>query len=118
MEFDELQTFINEENARLKKSGKVLCASITNAYDYMVVMVKRSMNLKKDVVAAAASFRIAETIEDCEFPTPDENLNIYYLGVIIGLGVFIILIFIFLCLLYSKINNLQAGQAPPGWGQK
>jgi hypothetical protein len=61
MEFEELQTFINEENARLKRSGKVLCATVTNAYDYMVVMVKRSMNLAKDVVAAAASFRIAET---------------------------------------------------------
>ena len=77
MEFDELQTFIDEENARLKKSGKVLCATITNSYDYMVVMVKRSMNLAKTVVAAAASFRVAEAKEDCEFPTPTENMDLF-----------------------------------------
>ena len=76
------------------------------------------MNLAKDVVAAAASFRIAETKEECEFPTPDEIINFYYLGPIIGLGVFIILILIFLYLLYSKIKNLQAGQVPPGWVQE
>ena len=114
MEFNELQSFIDEENARLKKMGKVLCATITNAYDYMVVLVKRSMNLQKDVVAAAASFRIAETKEECQFPTPDEDLNFYYLGPIIVLGILIVLNFILLHRLYSRINNLQAGQVPPG----
>ena len=64
MEFDELETFINEENARLKKLGKVFCATISNSYEYMGVMVKRSMNLAKTVVAAAASFRVAEAKED------------------------------------------------------
>ena len=116
MEFDELNTFIDEENARLKKSGKVLCATVTNSYDYMVVMVKRSMNLAKTVVAAAASFRIAEAKEDCEFPTPTENMDLFYFYSIIVLGIFTI--FICLCYLRSKINNFQAAQAPPGWGQQ
>ena len=114
MEFDELQTFIDEENARLKKSGKVLCATITNSYDYMVVMVKRSMNLAKTVVAAAASFRVVEAKEDCEFPTPTDNMDLFYFYSIIVLGVFTVLILIGFCYLCSKINNLQAGQAPPG----
>ena len=53
MEFNDLQTFIHKENARLKKSGKVLWATINNSYDYMVVMAKTSMNLAKTEVAAA-----------------------------------------------------------------
>ena len=114
MEFDELQTFLDEQNARLKKLGKVLCATITNSYDYMVVMVKRSMNLAKTVVAAAASFRVAEAKEDCEFPTPTEHMDLFYFYSIIVLGVFTVLILIGFCYLRSKINNLQAGQAPPG----
>ena len=118
MEFDELETFIEEENARLKKSGKVLCATISNSYDYMVVMVKRSMNLAKTVVAAAASFRVAEAKEDCEFPTLTDYMDLFYFYSIIVLCAFTVLILIGLCILRSKINNLRAGQAPPGWGQQ
>ena len=118
MEFDELETFIEEENARLKKSGKVLCATISNSYDYMVVMVKRSMNLAKTVVAAAASFRVAEAKEDCEFPTLTDNMDLFYFYSIIVLCAFTDLISIGLCILRSKMNNLTAGQAPPGWGQQ
>ena len=118
MEFDELETFIEEENARLKKSGKVLCATISNSYDYMVVMVKRSMNLAKTVVAAAASFRVAEAKEDCEFPTLTDNMDLFYFYSIIVLCAFTVFILIGLCILRSKMNNLMAGQAPPGWGQQ
>ena len=113
MEFDELQTFIDEENARLKKSGKVLCATVTNSYDYMVVMVKKSMNLAKTVVAAAASFRVAETKEDCEFPTLTENMDLFYFYSIIVLGAFTVVIFICLWKLRSICVNLQAAQKPP-----
>ena len=94
MEFDELETFIEEENARLKKLGKVLCATISNSYDYMVVMVKRSMNLAKTVVAAAASFRVAETKEDCEFPTLTDYMDLFYFYSIIVLCAFMVLILI------------------------
>ena len=118
MEFDELQQFINEQNARLKKSGKVLCATITNSYDYMVVMVKKSMNLAKTVVAAAASFRVAETKEDCEFPTLTENMDSFYFYSIIVLGAFTVVIFMCLCYLRSICINLQAAQKPPIWGQQ
>ena len=109
MEFDELETFIEEENARLKKSGKVLCATISNSYDYMVVMVKRSMNL-----AAAASFCVAEAKEDCEFPTLTDKMDLFYFYSIIVLCAFTVLISICLCILRSKMNNLRAGQTPPG----
>jgi hypothetical protein len=44
----------------------------------MVVMVKKSMYLAKTVVAAAASFRVPEAKEDCEFPTPTENMDLFY----------------------------------------
>ena len=113
MEFDELQQFIYEENARLKKSGKVLCTTITNSYDYMVVMVKKSMNLAKTVVAAAASFRVAETKEDCEFPTPTENMDLFYFYSIIVLGAFTVVIFFCLWYLRTICVNLQAAQKPP-----
>ena len=73
--------------------------------------------LAKTVVAAAASFRV-ETKEDCEFPTPTENMDLFYFYSIIVLGPFTVLILIDLCYLRSKMNNLMAGQAPPGWGQQ
>ena len=79
----------------------------------MVVTVKRSMNLAKTVMAAAASFRVAEAKEDCEFPTLTDNMDLFYFYSIIVLGVFTVLILIGFCYLCSKINNLQAGQAPP-----
>jgi hypothetical protein len=88
--------------------------TVTNSYNYMVVMLKRSMNLAKTVLASAASFCVAEAKEDCEFPTPTENMDLFYLASIIVLGIFTILILICLCYLRSKINNLQAAQAPPG----
>ena len=34
----------------------------------MVVVVKTSMNLNQDIISAHCSFKIAETIGDCEFP--------------------------------------------------
>ena len=113
MKFDELETFIDKENAKLKKSGK-LCTTISNSFDYMVIMVKRSMNLAKAVVAAAASFLVAEAKEDCEFPTLTDNMDLFYFYSIIVLCTFTVLILIGLCILHSKMNNLRAGQTPPG----
>ena len=81
-------------------------------------MVKRSMNLAKAVVAAAASFLVAEAKEDCEFPTLTDNMDLFYFYSIIVLCAFTVLILIGLCILRSKMNNLRAGQAPPGWGQQ
>ena len=71
-------------------------AAITNSYDYMVVMVKKSMYLAKTVVAAAASFRVAETKEDCEFPTPTENMDLFYFYSIIVVAPSL-LWFLFVC---------------------
>ena len=54
------------------------------------------MNLAKTVVAAAASFRVAETKEDCEFPTPTENMDLFYFYSIIVVAPSL-LWFLFVC---------------------
>jgi hypothetical protein len=72
------------------------------------------IQLAKTVVAAAASFRVAEAKEDCEFPTLTDKMDLFYFYSIIVLCPFTVLIFIGLCILRSKMNNLTAGQAPPG----
>ena len=71
------------------------------------------MNLAKTVVAVAASFHVAETKEDCEFPRPTENMDLFYFYSIIVLGAFTVLILICLCYLRSICVNLQAAQKPP-----
>ena len=63
--FEELESFITTQNEKLAKSNRFLCANIYNAYYLMVVLVKTSMNLNQNVMFAHASFKIAETIEDC-----------------------------------------------------
>ena len=55
-------------NVRQQSGCRFLCATIYNAYQYMVVVVKTSMNLNQDIISAHCSFKIAETIGDCEFP--------------------------------------------------
>ena len=52
------------------------------------------MNLAKAVVAAAASFRVAEAKEDCEFPTLTDNMDLFYFYSIIVLCTFMVLILI------------------------
>ena len=44
MTFEELESFIDAKNAKLAKSNRFLCATVYNAYQYMVVVVKTSMN--------------------------------------------------------------------------
>ena len=72
------------------------------------------MNLAKTVVAAVASFRVAEAKEDCEFPTLTDYMDLFYFYSIIVLCAVTVFILIGLCILRSKMNNLMAGQAPPG----
>ena len=79
MTYEELESFIDAQNAKLAKSNRFLCANIYNAYQYMVVLVKTSMNLNQDVISAHCSFKIAETIEDCEFPS-SETIDFVYMG--------------------------------------
>ena len=62
----------------------------------MVVLVKTSMNLNQDVVSAYASFKIAETIDDCEFPS-SETIDFIYMGPIIAIGAVLIVTIIVLC---------------------
>ena len=52
MTFEELESFINAQNAKLAKSNRFLCATIYNAYQYMVVVVKTRMNLNQDIISA------------------------------------------------------------------
>jgi hypothetical protein len=96
MTYEELESFIDAQNAKLAKSNRFLCANIYNAYQYMVVLVKTSMNLNQDVISAHCSFKIAETIEDCEFPS-SETIDFVYMGPIIAIGALLIVTIIVLC---------------------
>ena len=66
-------------NVRQQSGCRFLCATIYNAYQYMVVVVKTSMNLNQDIISAHCSFKIAETIEDCEFPSSG-TIDFVYMG--------------------------------------
>ena len=96
MTFEELESFITAQNTKLAKSNRFLCANIYNAYQYMVVLVKTSMNLNQDVISAHCSFKIAETIDDCEFPS-SETIDFVYMGPIIAIGTVLIVTIIVLC---------------------
>ena len=52
MSYEELESFIQAQNAKLAKSNRFLCATVYNAYQYMVVVVKTSMNLNQDIISA------------------------------------------------------------------
>ena len=58
---------------------KQIGATIYNAYRYMVIVVETSMNLNQDIISAHYSFKIAETIEDCEFPSYG-TIDFVYMG--------------------------------------
>ena len=47
-----------------------------------------------------------------------DNMDLFYFYSIIVLRAFTVMILIGLCILRSKMNNLMAGQAQPGWGQQ
>ena len=96
MNFEDLEAFITTQNEKLAKSNRFLCANIYNSYHFMVVLVKTSMNLNQDVVSAYASFKIAETIDDCEFPS-SETIDFIYMGPIIAIGAVLIVTIIVLC---------------------
>ena len=96
MTFEELESFIEAQNAKLAMSNRFLSATICNAYQYMVVVVKTSMNLNQDIVSAHCSFKIAETIEDCEFPSSG-TIDFVYMGPIIAIGAVLIITIIILC---------------------
>ncbi len=96
MSYEDLDSFITAQNEKLAKSNRFLCANIYNAYQYMVVLVTTSMNLDQDMVSAHASFKIAETIEDCVFPS-SETIDFTYMGPIIAIGAVLFLTIIVLC---------------------
>ena len=91
MSYEELESFIQAQNAKLAKSNRFLCATVYNAYQYMVVVVKTSMNLNQDIISAHCSFKIAETIEDCEFPSSG-TIDFVYMGPIIAIAIGAVLI--------------------------
>ena len=59
-------------------------------------VVKTSMNLNQDIISAHCSFKIAETIEDCEFPSSG-TIDFVYMGPIIAIGAVLIITIIVLC---------------------
>mgnify|MGYP001214447976 CR=1 FL=1 len=54
------------------------------------------MNLNQDIISAHFSFKIAETIEDCEFRSSG-TIDFVYMGPIIAIGAVLIVTIIVLC---------------------
>ena len=106
MSYEELESFIQAQNAKLAKSNRFLCATVYNAYQYMVVVVKTSMNLNQDIISAHCSFKIVETIGDCEFPSSG-TIYFVYMGPIIAIGAVLIVTIIVLCMLVLQTEDWQ-----------
>ena len=86
MTFEDLETFIQNQNKKLKPSHRYLCATALNGYDEMMVGVEKSLGHKKPLVSAHARFKIARTETDCVFPNLSD-IDWRYVGPIIGLAV-------------------------------
>ena len=98
-----MKFFISEENMRLAKSGQILCANINNVYEFMVVNVKRSLSLKRDIVSAQASFRITKIGEECNYDhLPSKKIDWMYMGPILASLILSVINLICFC-----VNNRQ-----------
>ena len=86
MTFEDLETFIQNQNKKLKPSHRYLCATALNGYDEMMVGVEKSLGHKRPLVSAHARFKIARAEADCVFPN-STDIDTRYVGPIIGLAV-------------------------------
>ena len=86
MSFEDLDTFIQSQNKKLKPSNRYLCATPLNGYDEMMVGVEKSLGHKRPLVSAHARFKVARTEADCVFPN-STDIDRRYVGPIIGLAV-------------------------------
>ena len=71
-------------------------------------MVKTSLNLDKTLFSAHAHFKIAKTIEDCQFPNSKNydhtsTIDYTYMGPIIAIGIFIVLFAIVIGCCYRQV---------------
>ena len=105
MSFEDLESFIDSQNEKLKASKRYLCASALDAYNLMMVGVERSLGHKKPLVSAHAKFRIAQTESDCVFPS-STDIDWRYAGAIIGVGVIGILNLAWSCRIAALTNAL------------
>ena len=80
MSFEHLEQFIKQQNENLALRNKVLCPNISNAYDYNIVRVSRSLSLDNEIVTAQASFGVESSVDDCQFDYPVEEIDWIYLG--------------------------------------
>ena len=69
----------------------------------MVVMVKRSLSLKRDIVSAQANFRITKIGEECNYDhLPSKKIDWIYMGPILASLILSVINLICFC-----VNNQQ-----------
>ena len=106
--FEDVQAFISDQNAKLAIENRFLCANTSNAYNVMMVLLRRSLSLNQQVVTAHCSFKIGRFDEDCQFPEP-LKIDWVYMAPILVIGILSVLNLTAVCFLACKI----ATKAPP-----
>ena len=112
MSFEDAEQFIAEQNAKLAPKNKILCANMSNVYNYNIVRVWRSLSLEKDVASAHASFRIESSVDDCQFDHPVDKIDWTYLGPIIDCSVLTELNLMFLCMIARAFKRVNPNAIP------
>ena len=107
MSFEDTEKFLAEQNAKLAPKNKILCNNMSNVYNYHIVRVWRSLSLEKDVASAHASFRIENSVDDCQFDHPVDKIDWIYLGPIIAFSVLTVFNFLFLCMLMRAFKRVN-----------
>ena len=104
-----------EQNTELAKSGRKLCANLSNAFDYNIVLIKRGLSLNRDVISAQASFKTARIEDDCHFPEKPFVIDWRYIGPVIVVGALSLfnLLLICFCVRHGNVhfNNVQNANA-------
>ena len=60
-----------------------------------ITFLKKILFQNQDIISAHCSFKIAETIEDCEFPSSG-TIDFVYMGPIIAIGAVLIITIVWL----------------------
>ena len=73
-------------------SFKILNATAINAYDKHIVLVKRNLDFNQEILIAGASFRIENTLDDCNFlQSHGLEIDWYYYGSVLTIGIILVL---------------------------
>ena len=111
MSFEELEKFIKQQNDQLAFKDQILCANVSNAYSSNIVRVSKSLSLNKKIVTAQASFRCENSIHDCQFDHPIDQIDWIYLGPIIACSFLVVFNLMLTCLLIRAFKRLDPNNA-------